>query len=67
MKNTKRILTGVLFAATLAVSLMANGGDAYAKVKSSGGQTHNSSGGGITITVPTPAAEVFETLGITWE
>lgn len=67
MKNTKRILTGVLFAATLAVSLMANGGDAYAKVKPSGGQTHSSGGGITTITLPTPSTEAFQTLGITWE
>ena len=67
MKNTKRIVTGLLFAATLAVSLMASGGDAYARVKGGGGQSFNNSGGTITITLPTPAAEVFETLGITWE
>ncbi len=67
MKNTKRIVTGLLFAATLAVSLMASGGDAYARVKAGGGQTYNSGGGTITITLPTPAAEAFQTLGITWE
>ena len=66
MKNTMRIVTGLLFAATLAVSLMASGGDAYARVKGGGGQTYNS-GGVITITLPTPATEAFQTLGITWE
>jgi hypothetical protein len=64
MKNTKRIVTGLLFAATLAVSLMANGGAAYARVKSDGGQLATNSGG--TITVPT-APDLFQTLGITWE
>jgi len=38
MKNTKRIVTGLAFAATLALSTMAGGGDAYARVKSGGGQ-----------------------------
>ena len=68
-KNMKRIVTGLLFTATLALSLMATGGDAYAKVKSGGGPTHNGSGTGgtITITLPAPATEVFQTLGITWE
>jgi len=67
MKNTKRIVTGLAFAATLALSTMAGGGDAYARVKSGGGQTSNSSGSTITITLPAPAPEVFEVLGITWE
>ena len=67
MKNTKRIVTGLAFAATLALSLMASGGDAYARVKGGGGQTSNSSGGTITFTSPTPMTEVFEVLGITWE
>ena len=65
MKNTKRIVTGLAFAATLALSLLAGGGDAYARTKGGGGQTHNS--GGITITLPTPAAETFREVGITWE
>lgn len=67
MKNTQRIVTGLLFAATLAVSLMATGGDAYARVKGGGGQASHRSAGPITFTVPTPATEVFEVLGITWE
>ena len=67
MKNTMRIVTGLLFAATLSVSLMASGSDAYARVKGGGGQTHNNGGGIITITLPTPAAEPLQTLGITWE
>ena len=66
MKNTKRIVTGLAFAATLALSAMASGGDAYARVKGGGSQTHTS-GGIITITLPTPAAEPFQVLGITWE
>ena len=67
MKNLKKAVTGTLFAATLALSLMASGGDAYARVKGGGGQTSNNGGGVITITLTTPAVEVFGTLGITWE
>jgi hypothetical protein len=67
MKNTKKVVTGLLFAATLALSLLASGGDAYARVKGGNGHTHNGSGDTITITLPTPAAEPLQTLGITWE
>ena len=68
MKNMKKVVTGLLFAATLAVSLLASGGNAYARVNGGGnGPTHDSGGGIITITLPTPAAEAFQTLGITWE
>ncbi len=67
MKNTKGIVTGLLFAATLAVSLMAGGGDAYARVKGGGGQQANSGAGTITFTLPTSLPEAFEVLGITWE
>jgi hypothetical protein len=64
MKNTRRIVTGLLLAATLAVSLLATGSDAYAKVRAGGGQLATDSGG--TITVPT-TPDLFQTLGITWE
>jgi hypothetical protein len=69
MKNTRRIITGLLFAATLAVSLTANGGDAYAKVRSGGGQASNNNGdtGTLPIAIPTSAPDLFQTLGITWE
>ena len=69
MKSMKRIVIGVLFAATLALSLMATGGDAYGKAKSGSGAAHhgNGTGGTITITVPAPATEAFQALGITWE
>jgi len=67
MKNTTRIVTGVAFTAMLALSLIAGGGDAYAKVKAGGGQTNNNSGGTITFTAPIPMTETFEVLGITWE
>lgn len=67
MENMKKVVTGLLFAATLAVSLLASGGDAYARVKDGGGQTHNNGDSIITITLPTPAGEAFQTLGITWE
>jgi hypothetical protein len=67
MKNTKKIVTGLAFAATLALSLMASGGDAYARVKSGGGNVSTSGGGTITFSFPTPATEIFEVLGITWE
>ena len=68
-KNMNRIVTGLLFTATLALSLIATGGDAYARVKSGGGPTHHDTGTGgtITITLPAPATEVFQTLGVTWE
>lgn len=67
MKNMKRVVTGLLFAATLALSLMATGGDAYAKAKSGGGSAHHDNGTGGTITnVPAPA-EVLQALGVTWE
>ena len=66
MKNMTRIVTGLLFAATLAVSLMVSGGDAHAQVKGGGGQPSNNGGGTITFTLPTPATD-FQTLGITWE
>ena len=67
MKNTKRIVTGLAFTATLALSLLATGGDAYARVKVGGGHANNSTGGTITFTAPLPMTEMFEVLGITWE
>ena len=67
MKNMKKVVTGLLFAATLAVSLLASGGDAYARVERGGGQTHNNGGGIITITLRTPAGDAFQILGVTWE
>ena len=68
MKNTKRIITGLLFAATLSLSQMANGGDAYAMVEDAGAQTH-SGGGGVTLPLPlpAPAPDLLQLLGITWE
>lgn len=67
MKNTMRIVTGLAFAATLGLSLVASGGDAYAQVKSGGGQSSNDTDGTITFTPPSLTPTVFETLGITWE
>ena len=66
MNDPKKILTAVLFAVTLAVSLTASGGDAYARVKG-GGQTPSNGDGIITITLPTPAGDLLGLLGVTWE
>jgi hypothetical protein len=67
MNDLKKILTGLLFAVTLAVSLTASGGDAYARVKGGGGQPASNGDGIITITLPTPAGDLIGLLGITWE
>jgi hypothetical protein len=67
MKNTKRVITGLLFAATLAVSLTAGGGDAYARVKGGGGQSSTNGDGTIALPLPEPVPGLFQTLGITWE
>ena len=67
MKNTKRIVTGLAFAATLALSAIAGGGDAYARVKGGGGQSSTGSGDTNTFTSPATTSDVFEVLGITWE
>ena len=69
MKNTKRIVTGLLFAATLALALMANSGEAYAQVRSGGGQLATNSGGTITlpIAIPMLAPDLLQTVGVTWE
>ena len=61
MTNMKKVLSGIVFAAIIALSLVASGGDAYAKMKSSGGNIITND----TATV-TPA-DVFQTLGVTWE
>ena len=67
MRNTKKVITGLLFAVTLAVSLLASGGGANARVKGDSSHINNSGGDIISNTLPTPAAETFGTLGITWE
>jgi hypothetical protein len=67
MKNTKRIVTGMLLGATLALSLMASGSDAYAKSKSAPDRTFTTNGD-ITITIrPSTDEGGFRALGITWE
>jgi hypothetical protein len=66
MDNMKRIITGIAFTAVLALGLIANGGDAYAKSKSGGGNT--SVFGDITITITVdPSSNELLPLGITWE
>jgi hypothetical protein len=62
MMKTKRLLGGIAFAAILALSLVASGGDAYAKVKSSGGNVVTND-----TTTSTPAPDIFQVLGVTWE
>ena len=68
MKNMKRIVTGLAFTATLALALLANGGDAYAKSKSSGGNVFHGGDTTITITITVgPSSGDILPLGITWE
>lgn len=66
MENMKRAITGIAFVAVLALGLIANGGDAYAKSKSGGGNTAVFGGTTITITVD-PSNDEILPLGITWE
>ena len=67
MKNMKRIATGLAFIATIALALLANGGDAYAKSKSNGGNVFNHDTTIIiTITVGSSSSDILP-LGITWE
>ena len=70
MKNMKRVITGITFVAVLALGLVANGGDAYAKSKSGGGNSshHTDTTITITITITTdPSTDELSPLGITWE
>jgi hypothetical protein len=67
MNHRRKILTGLLFALTVAVSLTASGSDAYAHGKGGGGQAANNGGGIITITLPAPVGDLLAFLGITWE
>ena len=66
MENCKRVITGIAFIAVLALGLVANGGDAYAKNKSSGGNSVTFDGVTITVTVD-PSNDEILPLGITWE
>ena len=68
MNTMKRIVTGLVFAATVALALVATGGDAHAKVKGGGGLVVNQGSGGITIILDvTTPTEAFHVLGVTWE
>jgi hypothetical protein len=68
MTKAKRLITGLAFTATIALTLLASGGDAYAKVKNGGGNQHNASGGTITITITVDQSnDTVIDLGITWE
>ena len=63
MKNMKHVGLGIAFTATIALALLAGGGDAYAK---------NRSGGGGAILLPditftSDPTEPIMPLGITWE
>lgn len=66
MKNVQRIVTGMLFAATLVLTLTATGADAYARGKS-GGDQGRPSPRGTTTPLSAPVVYLFEILGITWE
>ena len=68
MKNMKRVITGIAFVAVLALGLVANSGDAYAKSKSGGGNSSHHGDITITITITTdPSTNELSPLGITWE
>lgn len=68
MNTMKRTVTGLVFAATVALALVATGGDAYAKVKGGGGPVVNQGSGVITIILDVTApTEAFQVLGVTWE
>ena len=68
MNTMKRIVTGLVFAATIALALVATGGDAYAKVKGGGGAVVDHGSGVITIILDvTTPTEAFHVLGVTWE
>jgi hypothetical protein len=67
MKKALKIVTGLAFTATLALTLVATGDDAFAKSKAGGGNQHNANGDVITITVDPSADPVYRALGVTWE
>jgi hypothetical protein len=61
MTRTKRMLGGIAFAAIVALSLVASGGNAYAKMRSSGGNVVTND------TTTTPAPDLIQPFGVTWE
>jgi len=63
MKDLKRAVFGLAFTVAIAVSLLASGGDAYARTKSPGGQA--TSGTPSSPTAPAPTSPTA--LGVTWE
>jgi hypothetical protein len=68
MKKTMRIIAAFAFSATLALTLIAGGGDAYAKSRAAGGSQHKPTGDvTITITLDPGASDSVIDLGITWE
>lgn len=69
MKKTLGNVTALAFTATLALTLVASGGDAYAKSKATGGNKHDPNGD-VTITItldPGTGANSVVDLGVTWE
>ena len=64
MTKTKKVLSGMVFAAIVALSLVASGGDAYAKMKSSGGNIVTNDVGSTTTVTTT---DILQPLGVTWE
>jgi hypothetical protein len=67
MKSTKNVVTGLIFTATLALSLLASGGDAYAKVRGAGGHHTTVTTTPIANPAPTTTQDLLEVLGVTWE
>ena len=68
MKKTLRIITALAFAATLALTLVATGDDAYAKSRSGGANKHNANTDiTLTITLDPGMSDSVVDLGVTWE
>jgi hypothetical protein len=68
MKKALKIITGLAFTATLALTLVATGDDAFAKSKVGGGNRHDANGDvTITITLDPGASDSVIDLGVTWE
>ncbi len=65
MHTFRRIVTGLVFAATIALALNASSGDALAKAKSGGGNAMLL--GGITIDLDHTTPTDFHVGGVTWE
>ena len=68
MKKTMRIVSALAFTATLALTLVAGGGDAYAKNRAGGGNQYHGNGDvTTTITLDPGVDNTVIDLGVTWE